>query len=120
MSNETRKLPTRPGWWWYHDPSSPHAVCVYVGKSEISGDLIIETTGGIVPAYETDGDWLSLVPGPAVLAALAEYADALVACSALAAPEDYEDDTAMLTFVASRDARRALDAAIRAERDGAA
>jgi hypothetical protein len=61
--------------------------------------------------------WLVLIPGFAVLAALAEYGEALVACYALAAPEDYEDDTAMLTFEACRDARRALDAAIRAERD---
>ena len=75
MSNETRKLPTRPGWWWYHDPSSPHGVCVYVGKSPISGQMILDTTGGIVAADEVDGEWLAPVPGPAMCTALARYSD---------------------------------------------
>ena len=114
MSNETRKLPTRPGWWWREGNRGPYIEEVDCDQNHapflaILGSNVVD-----------DGTWLAPIPGPAVLAALAEYADALAACSALAAPEDYDDDTAMLTFEASRDARRALDAAIRAERGGGA
>lgn len=112
MSNETRKLPTRPGWWLIGaDPRDTsgglpyEAVVVYQGRGGllVSGRTPnrVDQNGGIV--------WLAPIPGPEVLAALAE----LVAELAL-----YDDGAS--TFGRLDTARTAFTAALRAERGGAA
>ena len=101
-----RRLPTVAGWWWYHDPSSPHAVCIYVGQSPIDGRMILETTGGIVDTDEVDGDWLAPIPSPAICAALADYSAAVMQRGPMQA-----------RGVSISGALLALDDAIRAERE---
>lgn len=104
MDNETRKLPTRAGWYWYHDPSSPHGVCVYVGKSTITGQMILDTTDGIMAVDEIAGEWIAPIPAPAVLVALAEYTRQANA----------HDLTPMADYAAFAASLTALRAAIRA------
>ena len=104
MSNETRKLPTRRGGWWRQG-----TYCPYIEEVEgADGDLFVSMTG--IPVVD-DGTWLAPIPGPAVLAALAEYTELLAfvdASGKVTGPLD----------AAGLDA--GLRDAIRAERDGAA
>lgn len=110
MSNETRKLPTRPGWWWIKaDPRDTsgglpyEAVVVYQGRGGllVSGRTPnrVDQNGGI--------DWLAPIPSPEVCAALAEYAAAFLSY----------DDGHVANFLSAVDG---LQAQLRAERDGAA
>ena len=105
MSNETRKLPTRPGWWWRRGNHGPYI-------EEVDGDqnhgLFLAIDGSDVV---DDGTWLAPIPGPAVLAALAEYGNALIGAG--------DSGTGKLAdgYLA---AWQQLADTIRAERDGAA
>lgn len=107
MSNETRKLPTRPGAWyaqWEHDePSDDGTLIVWV--QEDGGRLLVHL-GGLTSDLRAFR-WLAPIPGPAVLAALAEYGDAILHRG----PKQGD--------VNVRESLLALDIAIRAERDGA-
>lgn len=104
MSNETRKLPTRAGWWWRMGNHGPYV-------EEVDGDqnhaLFLAIDGSDVV---DDGTWLAPIPGPEVCAALARRAKALTALDDLGASREVADE-----FVEAGDA---LDDAIRAERDG--
>ena len=112
MSNETRKLPTRPGWWLINaDPRDTsgglpyEAVVVYQGRGGllVSGRTPnrVDQNGGIT--------WLAPIPSPTVLAALAKYGDAVLQRGPMQA-----------RGVSVSGALLALEDAIRAERDGAA
>lgn len=109
--NGERIMPTRAGWWWRMGD-----YCPYVEEVDgVAGDLYLHLTG--TPVVDDD-TWLAPIPGPAVLAALARYSEAL---------DDHDvlwDGADFITRnnVTNRfnDAGDALDAAIRAERDGAA
>ena len=114
MSNETRKLPTRPGWWLIKaDPRDTsgglpyEAVVVYQGRGGllVSGRTPnrVDQNGGIV--------WLAPIPGPDVCAALAEWSEALA---------DWDEFPTTACGWRLEDADLALRAAIRAERDGGA
>lgn len=108
MSNETRKLPTRPGWWWREGNRGPYIEEVDCDQNHapflaIDGAPVVD-----------DGTWLAPIPGPAVLAALAEYGVALAGCDAATAGE--LGNAIIDRFVAESK----LQDAIRAERDGAA
>ena len=111
MSNETRKVPTRPGWWWREGNRGPYIEEVDCDQNHapflaILGSNVVD-----------DGTWLAPIPGPEVLAALAEYSAAFMA---------RDDDARAGGSYANGEVRReriaadALHAAIRAERDGAA
>lgn len=106
MSNETRKLPTRPGWWMVSDSGMPP-----IARSVISGEsgLIVHMGGVTLRVDAPDFTWLAPIPGPAVLAALAEYGDAVLQRGPMQA-----------RGVNVSDALLALEDAIRSERDGAA
>ena len=113
MQRRLRKLPPRPGWWWREGRLIPYI-------EEVAGDqnhdLFIPISGGPI---EDDGLWLAPIPGPAVLAALAEYdrLDALIEGS----DEVHADQPDVLRVMLRRsEALSALALAIRAERDGAA
>ena len=112
MSNEARKLPTRRGGWWRQG-----TYCPYIeGVEGVDGDLYVSMTG--IPVVD-DGTWLAPIPGPEVLAALAEYdrLDALIEGS----DEVHADQPDVLRVMLRRsEALSALALAIRAERDGAA
>lgn len=71
-----RLLPTRPGWWWRETTNGARI-------SEV-----VDGYGGLVaasgcPVADASGKWLAPIPGPAVLAALAEYGEALLALDEL-------------------------------------
>ena len=110
-----RKLPTRPGWWWRRGNHGPYI-------EEVDGDqnhaLFLAIDGSDVV---DDGTWLAPIPGPAVLAALAECAMAwneIDERNAIAAKRGPD-----VPVAASARTARAIDRlrdAIRAERDGAA
>ena len=112
MSNETRKLPTRPGWWWGRE---------FLGGRRGLGDLkpcllaIREDDGALMvegPLHLDNPDfyeWLAPIPGPEVLAALAEWS---------AADADWNEFETTACGWRRDDADLALRAAIRAERDG--
>lgn len=115
MSNETRKLPTRPGWWWADITDITGLVSrdvVEVYRAEGHGDrLFIYDKNSIDRA---DHEWLAPIPGPEVCAALAEYGVSLSMADSrmggMSSPE----------IAGHFRASDALDTAIRAERDGAA
>ncbi len=123
MSNETRKPPTRPGWWWarWNNPhANPTAFFVEDKGGKLWFDARDEDYSGS-PAWSVEHMaghivWLASIPGPAVLAALAEYSAAFMA---------RDDDARAGGSYANGEVRReriaadALHAAIRAERDGA-
>jgi hypothetical protein len=67
MSNEARKVPTRPGWWWREGNHGPYVVEV----DDSDGVLFV-----VADEVRDDGSWLASIPSPAVCAALAEYARA--------------------------------------------
>ncbi len=117
MSNEARKVPTRPGWWVgqrnaaaprHTDNPEPHPVAVTMR----GGKLCVGTT----PVADPHWTWFAEIPGPAVLAALAEYSAAFMA---------RDNDARAGGSYANGEVRReriaadALHDAIRAERDGA-
>lgn len=119
MSNETRKLPTRPGWWWgipktWNEDRETQAI--RVAQSPYSNDLLASGLAS-VGVWLEDVDWLAPIPGPDVCAALAEYGEAYSLMIL---------DARRGGSYANGEARRvrlaedALDDAIRAERDGAA
>lgn len=111
MSNETRKVPTRPGWWVGQrnaaaprrtDNPEPHPIAVTMRGGKLCA--------GASPVTEPCWTWFGPVPGPAVLAALAEYSDAVHACDVAEAE--------IAPFLARAAAGRALRDVLRAERDG--
>lgn len=114
MSNVTRKLPTRPGWWWGREfmgtrgklgDLKPYRL---VARGD-DGSLMVEG-----PLHLDNCDfyvWLAPIHGPATCAALADFAGAVAACDATS-PGKMAD-----VYLA---AVGALRDAIRAERDGAA
>lgn len=113
MSNESRKLPTRPGWWWRETANGMRISEVAEGY----GGLVGAASG--CPVADAPCEWLAPIPGPAVLAALAEYdrLDALIEGS----DEVHADQPDVLRVMLRRsEALSALALAIRAERDGAA
>ena len=113
MSNEARKVPTRPGWWWRQGNHGPYI-------EEVDGDQNHAPFLAILGSNVVDdGTWLAPIPGPEVLAALAEYdrLDALIEGS----DEVHADQPDVLRVMLRRsEALSALALAIRAERDGAA
>lgn len=105
-----RIVPDVPGWWWRS--ISARAFCV-----EVTGDgerAIRWLWVGQQYPVNDDGYWLAPIPGPEVCAALAEYAAALADWDAL--PPDAEDNRQPSMGYCGV----ALNAAIRADRDGAA
>lgn len=124
MSNDSgRILPDAPGWWWAEDPTlnggRPAAYEVFMTQYGpwISGHGAIADLGL---------DWLAPVPSPAVSTALVEYAGAMAAYDTdelRDARRELTDDEWLASEAIERalsDATAILDAAIRAERDGAA
>ena len=113
MSNETRKLPTRAGWWWYGDELLPSRIEV----AEKDGALVARAYNRDILVTSGALRWLAPLPGPDVCAALAEYGEAYSLMIL---------DARRGGSYANGEARRvrlaedALDDAIRAERDGAA
>ena len=118
MSNEMRKLPTRPGWWWarWNNPhANPTAFFVEDKGGKLWFDARDEDYSGS-PAWSVEHMaghivWLAPIPGPDVLAALAEWSAALA---------DWDEFPTTACGWRMEDADLALRAAIRAERDGAA
>lgn len=117
-----RKVPTRAGWWLIgadplntRDGKPVEIVQIIQGR----GGLLLS---GMMPSrvdQRTDIVFLAPIPGPAVLAALAEYdrLDALIEGS----DEVHADQPDVLRVMLRRsEALTALALAIRAERDGAA
>ena len=108
-----RKLPTRPGHWLIvadplHSPDEIEHEVVRIRQG--SGGLLIVGKSPARVDQRPDIVWLAPIPGPAVLAALAEYVELLAfvdASGKVTGPLD----------AAGLDA--GLRAAIRAERDGA-
>ena len=118
MSNEPRKLPTRPGWWWadmseWHGigdvPPEPLEVYIEGGRIEFDG-MDCDSPG------EDQVRFLAPIPGPAVLAALAEYIGALYDIDDKPAGSDGRERA----FSDWTSVQSALHSAIRAERDGGA
>lgn len=105
MSNETRKLPDAPGWWWgkWDDVS----LCLEVYTVNGEGGLFATRTG--YPVADPRITWLAPIPGPAVCPALAEYGEAVM-----------QRGPTQARGVSVSSALLALEDAIRAERDGAA
>lgn len=116
MSDRTqgqpRIVPTRPGWWWA-DMSKWH------GFDALPEPLEAYIEGGRATFDGMDDDepsedqvtWIAPIPGPAVLAALAEYGEALLALDELNVRE------LRGAFGVLDSACTKLHAAIRAERD---
>lgn len=114
-----RKLPTRAGWWWA-DMSEWHGVEGPPEPLEVYVDRGVAGFDGMFDDQPADQQvrFLAPIPGPEVCVALARYSEAL---------DDHDvlwDGADFITRnnVTNRfnDAGDALDAAIRAERDGAA
>ena len=115
MGHETRKLPTRPGWWLARiGDGEPFCSRVWIQGMD-NAMIATDAEGGhrLVSAW-TDAAWLAPIPGPEVCAAVAEYGAAVLAADG--AP----DESSLTSFLARSAADRALRDAIRAERDGAA
>lgn len=76
MSNETRKLPTRPGWWLVESTNDYEPEIL---TAMVFGDGFCRCYGDHKNWHVDSGwlTWLAPIPGPEVLAALAEYGDAL-------------------------------------------
>lgn len=112
MSNETRKLPTRAGWWWA-DMSEWHGVEGPPEPLEVYVDRGVAGFDGMFDDQPADQQvrFLAPIPGPEVCVALAEYGDAL---------EFWRENKTPVAGGQVSDALRLLDTAIRAERDGAA
>ena len=110
MGHETRKVPTRPGWWWadmseWHGVDGPpEPLEVYIDDGVAGFDGMFDDQ----PA-EQQVRFLAPIPGPAVLAALSEW----FAAHELDCTEAGHQDRFW-------DAEIALADAIRAERDGGA
>lgn len=116
MSNATRKEPTRPGPWLGRE---------FLGTGKGLGEplaynIVARADDGAlmvsIPPHLDNPEvyeWFAPIPGPAVLAALAEYR---VALAAIRPGEPVEDDK----WTEANRALGALNAAILAERDGAA
>ena len=129
MSNETRKLPTRPGWWWVTDAvlvDDPpvlaefqpltNGYAVYIGdQTYFEGDLVFIAE---VPPPEVCAAWDAAGrPSGAVLEALGSLIRAENSFAYAADSERvgyWVDD--LITEIRDMKARTA----IRAERDGAA
>lgn len=107
--------PTRAGWWWGQWPSGSH---IRPEVAEVFDDMMATSAswGHEVPVTEVT--WLAPIPGPAILAALARYAEALDDLDALWDGADFitRNNVTNLAHAAGD----ALHDAIRAERDGAA
>ena len=93
---QPRIVPTKPGWWWAR----------WAG---MDAEMVwSENIDGAHPAWQ----WLAPIPGPAVLAALARYGEALHAVDTRwSRPDDPDPNFRFHGAVAK------LHAAIRAERD---
>ena len=105
-------IPTRPGWWWCQY-TGPLSETISAGPDMVYVDPAV--------GFDTDPNWqwLAPIPGPAVLAALAEYGrlDALIE----GVDEVHADQPDILRGMRHRaEALSALALAIRAERDGGA
>ena len=122
MSNESPKLPTRPGWWWREGNHGPYI-------EEVDGDQNHAPFLAILGSNVVDdGTWLAPIPGPEVLAALAEYTAAVharddegenrVRCIQEGGSNS-ADDLMELVEEMEYSAEMLADA-IRADRDGAA
>ncbi len=107
MSNETRKLPDAPGWWWCKAFGGEPAPRLVIDNGRI---LVVNVAGTIESAEDFSAfEWLAPIPGPEVCAALAEW----FAAHELDCTEAGHQDRFW-------DAEIALADALRAERDGAA
>ena len=95
--------PTRPGWWWWQWGEDEPEV------------LFLEN----LEAAYSGPQWLAPIPSPAVCAAVARYAEALLASHADSASASYRGESED-HFFARTSAQQALVDAILAERDGAA
>lgn len=96
-----RIVPDRAGWWWRMGSHGPYVVEV--------DDYYEGVLFAVADEVRDDNTWLAPIPGPAVLAALAEYGDAL---------EFWRENKTPVAGGQASDALRLLDTAIRAERDG--
>lgn len=113
---QTPRIPTRPGKWYARlldSGDDPEIV-------NVPANMMVSFRGwrGLLPVNSPSIHWLAPIPGPAVLAALAEYGDALADLDALWNGADFitRNNVTNLAYAAGD----ALDAAIRAELDGAA
>lgn len=107
---QPRIVPTRAGWWLgrFRLGDKPEAMMVDI-------DMRVTVLGWStrVPVDDPRITWLAPIPGPAVLAALAEYGEALAGLDA--EPNDRIPTVGIMR--AFNDAGDALHDAIRAERD---
>lgn len=109
------RIPTRAGWWLgqrnaaaprHTDNPEPHPIAVTMRGGKLCA--------GTSPVTDHHWTWLAPIPGPAVMAALAEYGEAVSECDAT---PQWGQGKAILARYA---AESRLQNAIRAERDGAA
>lgn len=107
---QPRIVPERPGWWWAMLISNDEPEVMMV-----DGGMRATVLGWSTHVSVDDPciRWLAPIPGPAVLAALAEYGEALAGLDA--EPNDWIPTVGIMR--AFNDAGDALHAAIRAERD---
>ena len=119
--DQPRIVPTRPGWWWIEadpeitrDEKPMQVVQVTQGR----GGLLVSGTTPNRVDQRPDIVWLTPIPGPAILAALARYSEALDDLDALWDGADFitRNNVTNLAHAAGD----ALDDAIRAERGGGA
>lgn len=110
-----RLLPAKPGKWYVRVNDGPVEIMRVIGEG---GQSVIDSGGTPRPIEWWRGlRFIAPIPGPAVLAALAEYSAAFVA---------RDDDAQAGGSYANGEVRReriaadALHDAIRAERDGGA
>lgn len=95
--------PTQPGRWWA------------IHRDGVGPDRDPKIVWRLGDESDRDWDWVARVPSPAVCAALARYAAGLASISP-GNPGSFEDDK----WAEANAALGALNAALRAERDGAA
>jgi hypothetical protein len=108
-----RIVPTRPGRWyaqWAHD--EPSDDMIFIASVLQDEHRLFVHLGGVTSDLRALR-FIAPIPGPAVLAALAEYGEALAGLDA--EPNDRIPTVGIMR--AFNDAGDALHAAIRAERD---
>lgn len=120
--------PTRPGWWWTGGNRCPIEIAnigtIYADAGKpIRDEMSLWVAGdsrwrGPV-ADAPPGFFIAPIPSPAVCAALARYAEALLASHADSTNASYRGESED-HFFARTSAQQALVDVILAERDGAA
>lgn len=113
QQGQPRIVPTRPGWWLVKLARNLDPEVVRVNL--LGADLYVSGWANSRVDERPDIHWLAPIPGPAVLAALAEYGEAVAEAEASAESPILPSSDGVWDYMLRTQDK--LRAAIRAERD---